>query len=129
MTQLNTDNEFGGIANDILPTRLNVVAANEHVGDVEVSIKTTKECCRCHVHRNPYEWYTKLMVSGCVTKSTLDLNALPDEDGLSKDVSPATLITGRQCADYKEISRLNFGDYVQVKQPNDQTNANEARTM
>ena len=67
VTQLNTDNEFGCIEDDILPTRLNMVAANEHVGDIEVSIKTTKECCRCHVHRNPYEWYTQLMVAGCVT--------------------------------------------------------------
>ena len=57
VTQLNTDNEFECIEEDILPTRLNMVAANEHVGDVEVSIRATKECTRCHVHRNPYEWY------------------------------------------------------------------------
>ena len=43
VTQLNTDNEFGCITNDILPTRLNVVAENEHVVDVEASIKTTTE--------------------------------------------------------------------------------------
>lgn len=81
VTQLNTDNEFGCFEEDILPTKLNKVAANEHVGDVEVSIRTTKECTRCHVHRNPYAWYTQLMVTGCVTKSILDLNALPAEDG------------------------------------------------
>ena len=52
------------------------------------------------------------MVVGCVTKSILDLNALPADDGYSKDISPETLITGRQCADFKEIHKLNFGDYV-----------------
>ena len=34
VTQLNTDNEFGCIEEDILPIRLNKVAANEYVGDV-----------------------------------------------------------------------------------------------
>ena len=63
-----------------------MVAANEHVGDVEVSIRKTKECSRCHVHRNPYKLYTQVMVAGCVTKSILDLNALPAEDGYSKDI-------------------------------------------
>ena len=34
VSQLNTDNEFTCIEEDIRPVRLNVVAANEHVGNV-----------------------------------------------------------------------------------------------
>ena len=55
VSQLNTDNEFLCIEEDIRPVRLNVVAANEHVGNIERSTRTVKECTRCHIHRNPYE--------------------------------------------------------------------------
>ena len=33
--QLNTDNEFACIEEDICPIKLNMVAAGEHVGDIE----------------------------------------------------------------------------------------------
>ena len=64
VTQLNTDNEFACIEEDIRPVKLNVVAANEHVGNVERSTRTIKECTRCHIHRNPYKRYPKTMVTG-----------------------------------------------------------------
>ena len=95
VVQLNGDNEFACIEEDIRPTRLNMVAADEHVGDIERSGRTVKECTRCHVHRNPYERYTRVMVKGCVVKSIKDLNHLPPTDGISKDPSPDTMITGR----------------------------------
>ena len=47
--QINTDNEFECIRNDILPINLNVVAAEEHVGDVERSIRTLKEGTRYNI--------------------------------------------------------------------------------
>ena len=37
--QINADNEFACIASDILPTRLNTVAAEEHVGEIERSVR------------------------------------------------------------------------------------------
>ena len=55
VVQLNGDNEFSCIEEEIRPTRLNTVAAGEHVGDIERSGRTVKECTRCHVYRNPYE--------------------------------------------------------------------------
>ena len=77
VVRLNADNEFACIKDDILPTNLNMVTAKDYVGDVERSSRTVKESTRCHVHRLPYERYTKLMVMGCVTKSIKDLNQLP----------------------------------------------------
>ena len=53
VNQINTDNEFECIKNDILPTNLNVVAAEEHVGEIERSIRTMKEGTRCNVQRLP----------------------------------------------------------------------------
>ena len=89
--QLNTDNGFACIEEDIRPINLNMVATGEHVGDIERSGRTFKECTRCHVHRNPYERYTRLMVTGCVVKSVKDLNQLSAMDGISKEISPDNL--------------------------------------
>ena len=49
VNQINTDNEFECIRNNILPINLNVVAAEEHVGDVERSIRTLKEGTRYNI--------------------------------------------------------------------------------
>jgi hypothetical protein len=38
--------EFECIQNNVLPSRLNVTAANDHVGEVEQSIWTMKERAR-----------------------------------------------------------------------------------
>ena len=129
MDSVNSDNEFGCIRDDILPTNLNMVAADEHVGDVERSIRTVKEGTRCHVHRLPYERYTKLMVSGCVVKTIKDLNQLPSPNGLSDELSPSTLITGLPGPDFNHINELNFGDYVQAYKSRGATNTNRARTV
>ena len=42
VVQLNGDNEFASIKEEIRPTRLNTVAAGEHVGDIERSGRTIK---------------------------------------------------------------------------------------
>ena len=52
------------------------------------------------------------MVIGCVIHSVKCLNQLPADNGISEDQSPATLVTGAPSLDYKEITKLNFGDYV-----------------
>ena len=60
VTKVNCDNEFEGLQDMISPATLHVVGANEHVGDIERSIRTIKECTQCHVHRLPYTRYPKL---------------------------------------------------------------------
>ena len=49
VNQINTDNKFECIKNDILPTNLNVVVAEELVGEIERSIRTMKEETRCDI--------------------------------------------------------------------------------
>ena len=71
VSQLNCDNEFECVEDSIRPTMLHVVGANEHVGDVERSVRTVKECTRCHVHRLPYTYYTKLLVTGMIYPMSL----------------------------------------------------------
>ena len=68
VNQINTDNEFECIKNDILPTNLNVVAAEKHVGEIERSIRIMKEGTRRDVQRHPYSHYPKVMIKGSITK-------------------------------------------------------------
>lgn len=106
-----------------------MVAAGEHVGNIERSNRTVKECTRCHIHRCPYERYPRVMVTGCVVKAVKDLNQLPSQSGISQELSPSTLITGDVCPDFKRINALNFGDYVQVHRDITPTNTPRARTV
>ena len=108
---------------------MNVVATEEHVGDIERSVRTVKECTRCHIHQNPFERYTRIMVSGCVKKAIIDLNIVPSIDGLSENISLATMITGRVCPEYGELCKLNFGEYVQAYQRRGEMNTNRARCV
>ena len=68
------------------------------------------------------------MTVGCVVFTTKMLNNLPCENGLSDILSPATQITGTPPPSYKEISKLKFGNYVEI--PYEETrNDNTTRTM
>ena len=129
VAQLNTDNEFEAIEDYIRPARLYIVAANEHVGDVERSVRTVKDCTRCHVHRLPYEYYPKIMVTGMISHVIKSLNQLPSETGIRTHLSPAASITGSPAPDFNSIINLNFGDYVQAYKPNSTTNDQEPRTI
>ena len=76
------NNEFACITQDILPTRMNVTAADNHVGDFERSICTTKERVRTTVHGLPFKRIPKLMVCGLVINSTKNLNQFPSYNGV-----------------------------------------------
>ena len=125
--QLNMDNEFACIEEDIKLARLDMVAADEHVGLIERSIRTVKECTRCHVHRCIYERYPKVMMSGVVTNSIADSNQLPSENEMSSASSSSSLITSRPSPDFGQIIKLNFGDYTPAYKRNKKTNTNSAR--
>jgi hypothetical protein len=128
--QLNTDNEFNVIRDDIRPTLLNMVAANEHVGNIERSIRTVKEGTRCHVQRLPFRRWPKQMIIGCITYVVKCLNDIPSENGVSDTLGANTLITGMPGRSFEDIMKLNIGDYVQAYNiPGDITNTNEARTV
>ena len=126
---LNTDNEFECIKDDILPVQLNAVEAEEHVGDVERSIRTVKEGTRCDIQRLPYNHYPRAMVRGCVTKRIRDLNQLPSTYGISTYLSPTTLHTGKPSPDFPQVTKLNFGDYVQAYNASKITNTPKSRAV
>ena len=63
-TQIDTDMEFKSLESKLLPIKLNVSAADEHVSDVERSIRTIKEGTRTLLHEMPYKYYHKQLLAG-----------------------------------------------------------------
>jgi len=105
---LHTDMEFGGIRNNVLPTRLNVTAANDHVGEVERSIRTIKERTRTTIHGLPFKRLPKLMIQELVYHAAKGLNQFPTKNGISDTLSPLTIMTGRANPDYNDL-KFEFG--------------------
>ena len=54
ITQINADNQFACVGDDLPGIDLNIVVAGEHIGNAEKSIRTIKDGTRYHVHRLPY---------------------------------------------------------------------------
>ena len=123
---IHADREFECIRNDILPVALNTTAADDHVGEVERSIRTIKERIRCDIHELPFRRITRVMTKELVNKATQDLNRFPPGDGLSKTVSPFSIITGKPNPDYHRF-KLDFGTLAMVFEENQRTNNNDTR--
>jgi len=126
--QINADNEFECVRENLRPSILNTVAAEEHVGVIERAIRTNKDDTRCHIHRLPYTHYPIAMVEGAQRHSIHRRNNLPSINGVSKELSPETLNTGLPPPDYNEIIKLNFGDYVQTYE-GETSNTGKARNI
>ena len=109
--------EFECIQNDVLPSRLNVTAANDHVGEVERSIRTMKERARTIIHGLPFKRLPKVMIQVLLYHAAKILNKLKAKNGISDTLSPLTIMTGRASPDYNDL-KLEFGSYVQVFEDN-----------
>jgi len=118
--------EFECIRNDVLPSRLNVTAADDHVGEVERSIRTMKERARTIIHGLPFKRLPKVMIQALVYHATKGLNLFPAKNGISDTLSPLTIMTGRANPDYNDL-KLEFGSYVQVFEDNTSSNTTTSR--
>jgi hypothetical protein len=125
---IHADNEFECIRDDIRPIELDIVPVDEHVGEVERSIRTIKERARCTIHGLPYRRYPKAMIIDLVHASVRSLNQVPAQDGISDRISPLTLVTGQGNVDYNQL-KLCFGSYVQVFEDNTITNTTAPRSI
>ena len=68
VVDVHANGKFDCLRDALHPIRLNVVAADSHVGDIERSIRTIKERLRACVHGLPFRRLPKLMVvhmAGC----------------------------------------------------------------
>ena len=107
------DKEFECLHGSLGNVSLEICGPDEHVPEVERSIRTMKETMRATGHGLPYRRLPKIMIIELVAMATRCLNGFPKEDGVSEHMSPHSIVTGRARVDYNNIP-LEFGSYVQL---------------
>ena len=95
ITRVEGDNEFCTLENDILPVQLNIADADDHVPEVERSIRTLKERVRCLLQGLPYRRVPKVMIRAAIEYANRSLNQIPVQNSASDHLSPLTIMTGR----------------------------------
>ena len=95
----------------LCPTQIHIYAANEHVGVIERSIRTTKERCRCISHSMPYTMYSKFLTRCLLEFVVTRLNHLPSSNGVSEVISPATIVLRTDQLDC-QYNTIGFGYVV-----------------
>lgn len=102
---------------------LNVMAAEEHVNEVERSIRIIKERIRCQLnHLLRYLHYPQAMLIRAVTFVIKALNSEFGASKLCQELLPMTLVTGVTPPPYNESTELSFGDYIQAHNAENVTN-------
>ena len=94
ITVWEADNEFDKeqIKDALSPAIVEIVGANDHVEHAEHLIQTIKERCRCYCQALPFKRYTKLMIKGIVASAVYWLNMFPNNEGVSKTLSPSAIV-------------------------------------
>ena len=128
--ELYVDPEFKALKDTMqdIDIKMNYSSAQEHVPDIERSIRVIKERFRSLFHRLPYKCITKQMVKYGAMECVRWLNSFPTKGGISNYYSPRTIITGRTI-DYNKHCVIPFGSYVQASQENNPTNTTAPRTI
>jgi hypothetical protein len=112
------DIEFECVRTMLQNIHLDTTPPEEHVGEVERSIRTIKERVRATVHGLPFTRIPRLMVRELVIFSIDSLNQLPADEGVSNILSPHVIMTGRSNPDFNNF-RIEFGAYAQIYEPGD----------
>ena len=74
VTNIHADPEFLCVKNEMLPLHLNIAVVNERIGEVERSIRTTKEVLKCMAHGLPFKKILRLVVRSMVIGANTRIN-------------------------------------------------------
>ena len=113
VVDIHTDKEFECLRDSVENASLEICGPDEHVPEVERSIRTMKETMRATTHGLLYRRLPKLMIAELVAMATRCLNGFPKDDGVSEHMSPHSIITGCARMDYNKLP-LEFGSYMQL---------------
>ena len=113
VVDVHADKEFECLRESLGNMSLEICGPDEHIPEVEHSIRTMKETMRATAHGLPYRRLPKLMVVELVAMATSCLNGFPKDDGVSENMSPHLIVTGQARMDYNKLP-LDFGAYVQL---------------
>jgi hypothetical protein len=114
---VHADEEFTSLRDKLLELDnigLNIAATNEHVPEIERTIRTIKERNRANIDGLPFKHYPKLLKIEMVKNAVIWLNMFPHPDGVSDTLSPRTIMTGVR-AKFTTHCRVLFG--MQHPQP------------
>ena len=132
VTHIYCDNEFKPLMTHLADKestiQINYSNPNEHVPDIERSIRVIKERIRSTYHRLLYDRLPKIMVKMLVSESAKKLNFFPAKGGVSLYYSPR-MILHRRNMDYEKHCKYAFGAYVQAHDDPKPKNSNEPRTL
>ncbi|KAL7545710.1 hypothetical protein ACHAWF_009061 [Thalassiosira exigua] len=107
------DGEFAPLQGHLGTTAIDVSTSNEHVGDIENTIRHVKNRYRALRAGMPFR-LTPYMVSRHLVRFIIMwLNAFPPRGGVSRAFSPRNIVLGTQL-DFERHCRLPFGAYAQV---------------
>ena len=95
---------------------LTVTSHDEHVPEIERFIRMVKERVRAIFNILPFEQYPNRLIVETVYNAIFRLNCFPHRDGIHPTLSPRAIITG-STIDYNKHCTLQFGTYVQVHEP------------
>jgi ribosomal protein L24E len=127
--ELHCDGE--GAIKALVPTlnqwgiRLEPHAPGSHCQIVERKIQTLKGGIRSCTHALPWRASLTILV-WCVYFCANRINLVPNKTGYT-NLCPQEALTGKKI-NYKIDVRVGFGDYVQMKTPNIESNSNISRT-
>ena len=113
IVDIHTNKEFECLRESLGNVSLEICGPDEHVPEVECSIRMMKETMWATAHGLPYRRLPKLMIVKFVAMATRCLNGFPKDDGVSEHMSPHSIVTRWACMDYNKIP-LEFGSYVQL---------------
>ena len=113
ITDYHGENEFEHLHNFLAPVHLHTCAANDHIRDIERSIRKIKERVRCGSHSIPYKKFTKLITRSLVQDMITCLNMFPSKNGITSNIIPSAIILGSPNPDYNKLE-IKFGLYAQV---------------
>ena len=109
------DNEFNkeALKQSQLPTLFHAYGKDEHVGLIERSNRTVKNKARTMTHALPYVTVPKIMIIGLIVEALKWINAFPSLVGVSKTMSPSTIVQGLPKPNMK-YKRIVYGSHALV---------------
>ena len=128
ITWVHGDGQFECIREAIRPTLLHIAAPNQHIPQIERSIRTLKDDARSTINSLPYKKYTRLMMQTLLKRHIELRNIFPAPNGISNVMSPTTIMTGQPIPNIQQF-QLEYGTYVQAHEHPTITNGMDGRAV
>jgi hypothetical protein len=108
--------------------QMNYASAQEHVPEIERSIRVIKERCCATFHRLPFTQLPTIMIKTLAMESIKKLNFFPAANGTSPCYSPRMIIH-HETLDYNKHCLIPFGSYVQAHNEPEPSNSQFPLTL